>query len=679
VHAVLCVDTLRRESVTVDEVGHLPAGLSYWQQGTFGLYHHNPPLVKLVAALPALAAGAEVDYSGSWRQNLKRNLPQSPWVFGREFMYGNAARYHDIYFWARLSIVAFSLLTGIVVFLWSRMLFGRAAAFLALAFWTVSPNPIAHAGLVTTDAGAIALGFVATFVFWLYLRRPGWGRALAAGSLLGAAQLVKFTLLLLFPLWLLLAVGWAFFSRARAPETGPSGGSAIRKTVIPLAHGGLMLVVAVFILNAGYGFEGTGRALGDYVFLSRTLTRPRPAEATPVETPPGYVWAHIVATRRNRFQDTWLDGLPVPLPYHYVAGFDEQKLEAEGVYGHGYPVYLCGELRQTGWWYYYLVALGLKIPLGTFLLTALAVLAAIAGPAARTRRATELVLLAPPLVLVLVLSFLSDINLGVRYVLPALPFWLVAVSRVGACLAPRPGRGGAGGSKTRWRRWLTAGTVLALAINAAALRHHPHHLAYFNELAGGPAGGDRYLVDSNLDWGQDLLGLQAWMKRNRPGETVGLAYFGNVDPAILAAEGRPLAFTLAPPRRLEDTTMDFVGRRSRLNRIDPRRFQAEMKTRGETDVRAAMFRMLGHRVGPHPGLFAVSANFVHGLPFRLFDEEGNAWRVGNHAYSYFSRFPPIARVGYSIYIYEIGSAEAERVRRELGLTPLHETSRREAR
>ena len=58
-HYGLAVHSLLGETPTVDEVAHLPAGVSYWQKGTFKLYHHNPPLVKLVAAAPVVAHGPQ--------------------------------------------------------------------------------------------------------------------------------------------------------------------------------------------------------------------------------------------------------------------------------------------------------------------------------------------------------------------------------------------------------------------------------------------------------------------------------------------------------------------------------------------------------------------------------------------------------------------------------------------
>ncbi len=81
-HLTLAVRSLVEENPTIDEVIHLPAGITYWQTGRFGLYHHNPPLIKLVAALPVIAMrGVVVPYEApSWSKE-----PQNKAQFAHEF------------------------------------------------------------------------------------------------------------------------------------------------------------------------------------------------------------------------------------------------------------------------------------------------------------------------------------------------------------------------------------------------------------------------------------------------------------------------------------------------------------------------------------------------------------------------------------------------------------------
>jgi 4-amino-4-deoxy-L-arabinose transferase-like glycosyltransferase len=675
VHALLAVDTLRQKAVTVDEVGHLPAGISYWQTGSFELYHHNPPLVKLLVALPALAAAPTVDYSKSWESSRRRGMPLSPWAFGWEFMYSNAARYHDIYFRARMIVVGLSVLTGALVFAWSRELFGDTAGLVAVALWTFCPNTIAHAGLVTTDMGATAIGFAATYAFWKYLRRPNWPRSATAGVLLGLAQLTKFSLLLLYLLWPLLWLSWVALRRADARQQAAGWKSAVRAGVL---HGAAVVGISVAVINVGYLFEGSFTPLGRFVFLSRSLTSPRRI-GPPPQVPAAHPWRGVLLARENRFAGTWLASMPVPLPRQYVEGFDEQKLESEGVEGGGYPVYLRGELRRTGWWWYYFYALSVKVPIGVWLVSLAAVIAVSQvsrkrAEAQRTERAARvedvLVLLLPVAAVLFVMSFLTDINLGLRYVLPAFPYWFVLASAA-SC-------------------WLRAGRMAATAvlvpiawnIVACVAISHPHHLAYFNELAGGRTGGHGHLLDSNIDWGQDLLGLGRWMREHRPGERVGLAYFGNVDPSILNASGDGFEFRLAPPVSLDDLEPVSLQPQSALRGAIERWAESHRNVIEQWTAanpgkplwympafRQQLVDALDLAEGPQPGLFAVSVNFLHGLPFRLRDHQGNIWDFARRSgprradpYGYFLSLQPIATIGGSILMYELSPDEAKRIR-----------------
>ena len=102
-------------------------------------------------------------------------------------------RYFELFQLARLMMPLFSVLGGLVVFAWSRRLYGEGGGLLSLALWVFCPNILAHGRLVTTDVGSTALGVAATYVFWRYLQRPDWRDRRRRGHLLGLAQLSKFS------------------------------------------------------------------------------------------------------------------------------------------------------------------------------------------------------------------------------------------------------------------------------------------------------------------------------------------------------------------------------------------------------------------------------------------------------------------------------------------------------
>ena len=528
VHLALAERSLVLENPTVDEVVHLPAGVTYWQKGTFRLYHHNPPLVRMVAALPVLWANPVM--APAYEQESWTRPDLSPTNFSQTFAFFNAARYFELFQLARTVMPLFSILGGLVVFDWSRRLHGVWGGLLGLCLWVFCPNILAHCRLITTDVGSTALGVAATFVFWLYLRSPSWPRAMAAGVMLGLAELTKFSMLVLYAVWPLLWLVRLILATPRA--------QVVRRAVVGAAHGSLIVAMSILVIDAGYRFEGVGVRLERFELASGTLTRP---VATGIRKPPASqnpLYQMIWPFRENRFRGTVLAKLPAPLPEHYLLGFDEQKVEVDGIPNRlrrahkalqegdvelarkeagsadesvgGYPVYLNGELRNSGWWYYYICTLLYKVPEGTWVLVLLSLLLLVIQRRTRTAWADEICLWTVPVVVLFSMSFLTDINLGLRYVLSIAPYVFIAAGKVVPWVEGLRGL----------RRWIGRTiTLAALGLTiASALWIHPHYLAYFNWISGGPDRVPVRLIDSNLDWGQDLVGLRV-VPRARAGAT----------------------------------------------------------------------------------------------------------------------------------------------------------------
>lgn len=625
VHWALAVLSLLGENPTVDEVVHLPAGLSYWQTGTFRLYPHNPPLIKLIAAWPVAAArpvSGPLYQSGFWATANKTG-------FAHLFADLTAPDYLELFTKARLLMPWFSVLGGLVVFAWSRRLYGAPGGLLSLTLWAFCPNILAHARLVTTDVGASVLGFSATFLFWRYLKRPTWPNVVAAGLALGLAELSKFSMILLYGLWPLL---WLIHEFANQGASGRP-----RRLARAVGHGFAIVFLSVLTINPGYGFEGVGRPLGTFPFASGALTRWRDQPVAPSPAPDDLL-DRIRQFRVNRFRDTILENLPVPLPRYYVSGFDEQKLEAEGVPRRvvdptagpddliGYPVYLDGVLRDRSWRSYYLLCLVYKVPEGTWLLVLWSFLVLGFSTRGRAAKADEATVLMVPLVVLGVMSLLTNINLGLRYVLPIFPYIYVSVGK----LAPW-----AAGLVGRRKGWAFAAISAALLASlAASASIHPHYLTYFNVVSGGPDHGSAHLIDSNLDWGQDLVGLERWVQDHSPTEPIGIAYFGQINPDLFARRGRPLNWFLPPP---------LPGTMDRLppvwNGVDPSR-------------------------PPPPGLYAVSASLVRGLDWRVY-APGQPGYLPAHrsAFRYFQELTPFAKIGYSIFLYRVSETDVRRLAR----------------
>ncbi len=548
---LLCAHGLLWDTPTVDEFAHLPAGWYYWQTGNFALFPQNPPLVKLLSALPLFLLHPAVDTAAR-----VQNTGWYPWVFGTDFMERNRAIYDRVFLLGRLPIVLLGVLTGLLVYRWSRELYGRGAGLVALTLFVFCPSIVAHAHLATVDLGSACFTVLALHRLDRYVRKPTWRRLLLCGLALGAAELAKFTGILLYPIFLIL-MGVAMAAppdlREKGREDGKPGWRG-RLGRLGWGLGGLagIFLLSLLVIDLGYLFQGVGRPLREFRFGSRSMSR--------------------VASV--------LPGLPAPLPASYLQGVDDLQLINE--VGE-YPNYLFGRWSRQGFKAYYLITLLYKSPL-------LLLLAFLLAPFARARNVRgQLFLWLPALALFLAFSFLTRVDYGIRYVLPVLPLACIYAGRLALWLS------------TRGRTLRVAGLACLAIYPLSVLRATPDTLDYFNVLAGGQ--GDRILLDSNLDWGQGLKRLKRYMDREGI-ETIGLAYFGHVDPAIYGI---------------------------RWQFPDPSR----------------------------PGPVAISANFLHGYPYATY-ANGHILPIPPGAFRWVGRSPRVAELGGGIFVYQVGEVATPR-------------------
>jgi len=188
--------------------------------------------------------------------------------------------------------------------------------------------------------------------------------------------------------------------------------------------------------------------------------------------------------------------LIIQFPY-YISGFKYQLSRG------GSPAFLLGERSLTGWWYYYIIAFLLKTPIPTLILI---ILSFISFKKAKHNEITNEYILLIPILLFHIFLFINPINIGLRYILPTYPFIFVFVSKF---------------FKIRNLRFIVS--ALGIWYIVSAILIYPNYLAYFNEYSGGK--GYNYLLDSNIDWGQDLKQLKTYLDKNNI-DHVYLGYFG---------------------------------------------------------------------------------------------------------------------------------------------------------
>jgi hypothetical protein len=538
----------RLKSPTYDEQGYIARGYAYVKLGDRHILIGTPMMLNAWNALPLLLlpdVRLETEYP-TWEGTDFHDV-------GSHFVWESGNDVDKIMFWARVPTMILSLLLAVTAYRWARELYGPRAGWLALLLTILSPNVLAHARLATTDLGLAFFFFLATYRFWRYLEAPTWPNLLWAGVALGLSQGTKFSALLIAPVWVAVGTAWAFFGERAESRAWP------RRMLSLALAGAAMAVIGFGVLWATYGFEIAPLTEG---------------------------------------------GPPVPAATHFRQWSDVSGRLA-GAATRRAPAFLTGRYSDTGWWYYFPVAFLLKTPLPTLILLLWAVVLSLRRPPEAAPRPwrRELAVILPPAIY-LTLSLTSKLNLGYRYLLPVLPFLFVYVSKIAAHLPPHISRLTFHVSRPTPHTLRHA--LLALLIGWYALGStliYPHYLAYFNELAGGPEGGWRYLVDSNIDWGQDAILLQRYLDQHGI-DKVKLAWFGESRPEYYGLRYEPLPGW--PPNRENIATRTFSP------------------------------------VAPSPGVYAISVTNLQGV---LLDDPDT--------YAWFREREPIDKIGYSVFIYEV--------------------------
>jgi len=516
--SILTVSSYTKKSATWDEPHHLTAGYTALKLGDYRLDPENPPLLRKWVALPLLFTdNVTLDTSSRyWRDG-----PQL--AFSHQFLYvdNDADR---LLYRARFMNVLLGIVLGIVLFAWARELFGFKVATVVLALYAFEPNILAHSRLTTTDI-AVTLGYLGVAYFsWRTARRLTFANLIGLAIFFALAQVVKFSAVLLGPIVVLLLLvpvlhrqPWPYALRA-------SGQIATRARRALVAGCVLLLLVlaAYFAVWSAYGFRHA-TAVGDDGAVMEYAKDSRMARVSP----------------RLREVMAWADRTHL-LPEAYAQGF---------LLGQGKAAkrnaFLFGQYSDEGWWYYFPLAFLIKTPITLLLLFVWGSVLALGGawlrrppPSgahehgareaptrdAQTSTAREFRVRLPdnagwfiavPPTIYFVVAMLSHLNIGLRHVLPVYPF-VFLLAGVGA------------GFLLRGKlRFVLAGLGVLLLVEFAIVC--PDYLAAFNLAVGGPARGHRYFAASNIDWGQDLKGLQRWMQANEVGE-INLAYHGMADP-----------------------------------------------------------------------------------------------------------------------------------------------------
>ena len=579
IFAVLAITSMWNDTANYDERIHLPAGYSYLTQKDMRLNPEHPPLIKDLAALPLLFMKINFPHnSWGWSTPLTTDSSRTPtWQtdvgFGNDLLYYSGNDAQNMMRLGRIPIILIGILLGFYLWKFSRELWGEAAAAIALAMYSFSPTILAHTRLVTTDVAAAAAFFISFYYLYKWLKAPTQRNLWVFGIVLGLAFLTKFSTVLLIPIFGLIILIKYVRNRVSNIFTGFV----------------LVLIIAYLVVGAVYAYH---------------ISNYSPEKQT-VDT--AFILKTFGVKPLANFS-IWFSSQPYLRAWgHYFLGVLMVLQRSAG----GNTTYYLGNVSVTGSHFYFPVVYLIKEPLAYILLAFFALYLALKK--LRRRNLVDLIKNYPAefgMILIILVYWLfsinSRLNIGVRHILPILPF-------IYALTARQISNWIKGNITERipdyhsfwqlfglyWKKIKRVTLVPLLFIWAAlsVVSIYPSFLAYFNEIAGGPNGGYKWVVDSNLDWGQDILRLARFVEKND----------------------------------IKEIKMDYFS-----------------GAPAEYYIKTAKIESY-NRETPQKGWLAISSTILMGAC----RDNASFCSYNDRAYTWLDSYMPVAKIGYSVFVYNI--------------------------
>jgi Dolichyl-phosphate-mannose-protein mannosyltransferase len=581
----LGISSMANDSATVDEVAHIAAAYSYLHYGDYRLNPEHPPLIKDLAGLPLQFMDLKFpDSEPAWTTEVN-----GQWNSGLSFLYhiGNDAQ--AILFWARLPILLLAVGFGIVLYRFVLHRWDKAVALLALLFYTLSPNIIAHAHYVTTDLGASVFMFLALMGYIRFIERPNGTNIFLLSLGLTGAQLAKFSSVLLYPILFLVTIGIVLAWKQ------PQGWVArVRRYVGGLVAASILSIIWAWIY-----------------YIPHVMHMPHDVQA------------RLISGSLNGRTAGVANGLITLSHYLPLKSLVQYLLGLAMVFGrvtNGSITYFNGEVSDQSFPLYFPEILIIKTQVAFLALGLITLGLMLAGLyrrglirviGATIREHLALFTLGFFAVCYFVTSVAGNLNLGIRHILPIFVPLFILVAVATAQTARRL-------AGTRWR--VASASALAILLTwytVATLWIYPSFTAYFNELIGGPGNAYKYVSDSSVDWGQDLLRLKQYVDAHPEITHLALDYFGGADARYYFCE------------RTYDSSGLLIANTDGYDCAD------------------SIYESWHPENGPYTGQYiAVSETFL----------ENDRWysiQRGDRGYDDLRNMRPIAKIGYSIYLFKL--------------------------
>jgi 4-amino-4-deoxy-L-arabinose transferase-like glycosyltransferase len=497
--AVLSGGAARRESITIDEVAHIGAGVSYLQKLDMRMNGEHPPLAKVLAALPLVARGVHADYSDvSWSfsgHGFASILGEWPWGHAIALRWNNP---YATVWWARVPMLFLTLLLGVVVYRCAAELGGPWAGLLCLVAYVTTPAFLVFGPLVVTDVAVTLFSLLTLWSFASLWRAPSRRTLVPFGLFLGAAFLSKFSSGLLLFCFLAFRLSLRWWPLPGMPKENAELRFWRRLRGRYMWKGIFLAAVAVYAVYFLLSWHQPSDALD---FL-------------------GHGTAALILRR-----------LLMP-PWLYLRGlffFASASSRGTFILGHSYA---------HGVWFYFPIIFVLKSTLAFLLMLALAIPISLV---AKSKIKTASVI--PPgmefywrAVWIFLLVFvagcmLSRLTISIRHF--SVPIVLLIL-----LLAPIP-RALNLLAESGWsaaRLGLGAYVLLAIFSLLAVIGAYPYYFPFMNSLSfGRPAYA--LIDDSNLDWNQALPEVNRFVQQHALSRVL-LDEYGFSDPTVYVPQAQ---------------------------------------------------------------------------------------------------------------------------------------------
>lgn len=463
VSASLAIWSAKEDSETTDECVYIASSYNILKHGNFSFNPEHPPLSKYFFAIPLLFTQInEPDYN----KLVYDSSDYYYYSFWEIFQYGNNFLYHVgndaelIIFLARLTSVVFMLGLGILIFFWTKQLFGLKPAFFSLILYLFNPLVLSTGHIANPDMVSAFTFTLFLYIFWKFSKKQNTLFLLLSGIFLGVALLSRFSSLILVPYFVI----WLIYY-----------GVKDKKILFQLRNILIILALSFIIVWIGYGM---------------------PLKTAPHFTKNSYQVTVGEKDGSGKYNQIFHKFADVIIPADYFKGLIVTLHLQET----GLGSFLDGKHSGGGgWWYYFPMTFFYKSPLYLIFFVFIYIIIAFTKP--KHFFSKDNIYLLGMIILFSAIAMKSKMDLGVRYIFPVYILTFIALGQI----------------TQNFKNYLVnifwviliGGTVYTMIIIS------PKYITYFNEIAGGAENGYKHLLDSNIDWGQDVKRLNNFMKENK--------------------------------------------------------------------------------------------------------------------------------------------------------------------